>query len=143
MPLHRPPLQEKTFRPYKESDMYKWPKYFFLSLLIVSAMLHAQSTTKLTLFEGARLILGDGQAPIESSAFIVENGHFTSVGRKGEIQASRGAVRVDLTGKTVMPAMVDVHSHFGFLNQKDGSMSKENFNERNLLDHLERYAYHG
>jgi len=42
-----------------------------------------------------------------------------------------------------MPAMVDVHSHFGFLNQKDGSMSKENFNPQNLLDHLERYAYHG
>jgi imidazolonepropionase-like amidohydrolase len=123
--------------------MYKLLTYSLLILLIVSTILHAQSPTKLTFFEGARLILGDGQAPIENSAFIVENGHFTSVGRKGELQASRGAVRVDLTGKTVMPAMVDVHSHFGFLNQKDGSMSKENFNPQNLLDHLQRYAYHG
>ena len=42
-----------------------------------------------------------------------------------------------------MPAMVDVHSHLGFLKQLDGSMSKANFNRDNLLDHLNRYAYHG
>jgi imidazolonepropionase-like amidohydrolase len=105
--------------------------------------LFAQQTSKLTLFEGARLIMGDGKLPIENSAFIVENGRFTSVGRKGELQLPRGAAKVDLTGKTVMPAMIDVHSHFGFLNQKDGSMSKQNFNRENLLDHLQRYAYHG
>ena len=118
-------------------------KISFLFLLIVSSLVHAQRPTKITFFEGARLILGDGKAPIENSAFIVENDHFTSVGRKGELQAPPGAVRIDLAGKTVMPAMVDVHSHFGFLNQKDGSMSKENFNPQNLLDHLQRYAYHG
>jgi len=102
-----------------------------------------QQPRRITLFEGARLILGDGKAPIENSAFIVENDLFTSVGRKGELQAPAGGTHVDLTGKTVMPAMVDAHSHFGFLNQKDGSMSKENFNPQNLLDHLQRYAYHG
>ena len=55
-----------------------------------------------TVFEGARLITGDGSAPIESSAFIVENTHFTRVGRRGELQVPAGAARVDLTGKTVM-----------------------------------------
>src|SRR5579864_3656803 len=103
----------------------------------------AQPATKETLFEGARLIMGDGKAPIESSAFIVDNDRFTSVGRKGELSLPPGAARVDLTGKTVMPAMIDVHSHLGFLKQLDGSMSKENFNRENLLDHLNRYAYHG
>jgi imidazolonepropionase-like amidohydrolase len=114
-----------------------------LLILFVSSAIEAQRTRKITFFEGARLILGDGKAPIENSAFIVENDRFTSVGRKGEIQSPAGAVRIDLTGKTVIPALVDVHSHFGFLNQKDGSMSKENFNPQNLVDHLERYAYHG
>src|SRR5262249_29264376 len=94
------------------------------------------------LFEGARLIAGDGGRPIEASAFLVENTRFARVGRKGEIPLARGASRVDLTGKVVMPAMVDVHSHFGFLNQLDGSMSKANFTRENLLDHLKRYAYH-
>jgi imidazolonepropionase-like amidohydrolase len=111
--------------------------------LLCSLVALAQQTRKVTLFEGARLIMGDGSGPIESSAFIVENDRFTSVGRKGEIQAPPGAARVDLTGKTVTPALIDVHSHFGFLNQRDGSMSKANFNRENLLDHLRRYAYHG
>src|SRR5207244_7032614 len=70
-------------------------------------------TANTTLFEGARLIIGDGSAAIENSAFIIENGRFTRVGKKGQIQIPKGAVRVDLTGKTVMPAMVDAHNHLG------------------------------
>jgi imidazolonepropionase-like amidohydrolase len=112
-------------------------------LLGLSLLAAAQQRGRVTVFEGARLIMGDGGAPIENSAFVVENNRFVTVGRKGEVQAPAGAVRVDLTGKTVIPALIDVHSHFGFLNQRDGSMSKANFNRENLLDHLRRYAYHG
>src|SRR5258706_6839292 len=78
-----------------------------------------------TVFEGARLIAGDGSAPIENSAFIVENNHFTRVGRRNEVPVPAGAVRIDLTGKTVMPSMVDLHGHFGFQNVPEGTMSKE------------------
>jgi len=84
------------------------------SLIVVSMGLSQGNPA--IVFEGARLIMGDGGAPIESSAFIVQNNRFTTVGRKGEVQAPPGAVRVDLTGKTVIPALIDVHSHFGFLN---------------------------
>jgi imidazolonepropionase-like amidohydrolase len=95
------------------------------------------------LYEGARLIMGDGGPPTERSAFIVEGDKFTSVGKRGEISLPRDAAHVNLIGKTVMPAMIDVHSHLGFLNQMDGSMSKANFDRKNLVDHLNRYAYHG
>jgi imidazolonepropionase-like amidohydrolase len=64
-----------------------------------------------TVFEGATLIVGDDSAPIENAAFVVENGRFTAVGRSGEVQAPAGAARVDLTGKTVMPAIIDTHTH--------------------------------
>src|SRR2546421_11756420 len=111
------------------------------SLIVVSMGL--SQGNPITLVEGARLIMGDGSVPIESSAFIVRNNRFTTVGKKGEVQAPPGAARVGLSGKTVIPALIDVHSHFGFLNQRDGSMSKANFNRENLLDHLKRYAYHG
>jgi imidazolonepropionase-like amidohydrolase len=103
----------------------------------------APSRTAVTVFEGARLIVGDGNAPIESSAFVVENDRFTIVGRRGEVTVPQGAAHVDLTGKTVMPAMIDVHSHLGFLDMADMTMSKGNFTRENLTDHLERYAYHG
>src|SRR5712671_2394112 len=101
---------------------------------------HAQ--TSATVYEGARLITGGG-GTIENSAFVVENGRFTSVGRRGELQLPAGAGRVDLTGKTVMPTMVDLHGHLGFQNVPAGTMSKETFTRENLIDHLQRLAFHG
>lgn len=99
--------------------------------------------TAATLFEGARLIVGDRSAPIENSAFLVENRRFTRVGRKGEVEAPAGATRVDLTGKTVMPAIIDLHSHVAFENATTATELKENYTRENLIDHLQRFAYTG
>src|SRR6202030_4620046 len=101
---------------------------------------HAQ--TSATIYEGARLITGGGNT-IENAAFVVENGRFTQVGRRDELQLPAGAGRVDLTGKTVMPTMVDLHGHFGFQNIPAGTMSKETLSRENLIDHLQRLAFHG
>ena len=96
-----------------------------------------------TVFEGARLIVGDGSAPIENSAFVVANTRIVQVGRKGELKAPGGAVHVDLSGKTVMPTMTDLHGHYGFQNVVEGKMAKANFTRENLIDHMERLAYAG
>ena len=96
-----------------------------------------------TWFEGARLIDGNGGAPIETSAFLVEDGVFAWVGRQGEREAPDGADRVDLSGKTVIPALIDAHQHIGLTNVKDGTHSKDNYTLSNLVEHLERSAYHG
>ena len=95
------------------------------------------------LFEGSRLIAGDGAAPIESSAFIVENGRITASGRKGELQVPASATRIDLTGKTVMPALVDAHSHLGYTDVTRMTTAAANYTRENLVDHLRRYAYYG
>jgi imidazolonepropionase-like amidohydrolase len=119
-------------------------RYFLpaVSLLLAACSAQLSSQTRSTLFEGARLITGDG-AVIEDSAFIVENGLFTRVGRRGEIQTPAGATRVDLAGKTVIPAKVDLHGHIGYQHDFDGTMAKEYFTRENLIDHLQRLAYYG
>jgi imidazolonepropionase-like amidohydrolase len=94
------------------------------------------------LFEGGRLIPGDGSTPIENSAFLVENDRFSKIGRKGQLQAP-GAVRVDLTGKTVMPAIVNAHNHLGWAIIKTGEIGKDTYSRENLIDHLRRSAYYG
>ena len=96
-----------------------------------------------TWFEGARLIDGSGGAPVETSAFLVEDGVFAWVGRQGEREAPAGAARVDLSGRTVIPALIDAHQHIGLTNVKDGTHSKDNYTLANLVEHLERSAYHG
>ena len=83
-----------------------------------------------TVFEGARLIAGDGRAPIEDSAFVVENNRFTQVGRRGQVNVPAGAARVDLAGKTVMPAIIDTHTHLAQTREA-------------LVDQLQRLAYYG
>ena len=99
------------------------------------------SAPAVTLYENARLIVGDGSGPIENAAFLVENARFTRVGRRGEIQAPPGAARVDLTGKTVIPALVDGHSHIGYM--KNLTSGAVNYTRDNILDHMHRFAYFG
>ena len=95
---------------------------------------HAQGTGGgLTLFEGARLITGDGSATIEDSAFLVQGDSVTWVGRRGERLPPAGAARVDLTGKTVMPSLIDGHNHIGLVNVRDGSNAKANYTRENLV----------
>ena len=96
-----------------------------------------------TLFEGARLIVGDGGTPIESSAFLIDGDKIVKVGKKGELQLPAGAARVDLTGKTVMPALVDAHTHLGWQVIKTGRIGADTYTRENLVDHLERCAYYG
>tara|TARA_B100000029_G_scaffold505962_1_gene587797 strand:- start:379 stop:1620 length:1242 start_codon:yes stop_codon:yes gene_type:complete len=71
----------------------------------------AVSQANVTAFEGARVIVGDGSGPIEDAVFLVEEDQFRGVGRRGEIEIPVGAARVDLTGRTVMPALIDTHTH--------------------------------
>ena len=83
-----------------------------------------------TVFEGARLIVGDGRAPIEDAVFIVENARFTQVGSRADVQIPDGATRVDLGGKTVMPTLVNAHVHLA--------------SEREArIDQLQHMAYYG
>ena len=95
------------------------------------------------LFEGARLIIGDGRGPIEDSAFLVEGSRITQVGARGRVRTPQGATVVDLRGKTVMPALIDAHSHLGYTDVRTGDTAAAHYTRENLLDHLRRYAYFG
>jgi imidazolonepropionase-like amidohydrolase len=114
---------------------------FSLCLFLVAGCLSAQQGA--ILFEGARLITGDGSAPVENSAFLIENNKFTKVGKKGEVQLPAGAVRINLTGKTVMPSLIDTHTHLGWQVIKTGAIGVDTYTRENLIDHLQRLAYYG
>ena len=120
--------------------------------LAIGASIHAQTRAAVppiqpgpgpVVFEGARLITGDGTPAIEDAAVVVTNGRFTSVGPRASVKAPPGAQVVSLRGKTVMPALVDAHSHLGYTNVAAGTTSAANYTRDNLLDQLRRYAYYG
>ena len=108
-------------------------KLLVLTAIAVTAAWSASMLAQgagVTVFEGARVIVGDGRAPIENATFIVTGNRFTAVGRAADVRVPAGATRVNLAGKTVMPGIIDTHNHL--------SQTREM-----LIDDLKRRAYYG
>ena len=99
--------------------------------LALSACADAPETgsSDAVVFEGARVIVGDGGV-IENAVFVVEDGRFAAVGGAGEVEAPAGAAHMDLAGKTVMPAIVNAHIHLAS-------------DRETRTDQLQHYAYYG
>ena len=102
----------------------------FVALLFVGACAPPPPPSSATVFHGATVIVGDGSDPIENATFVVDEGRFTAVGAGDEVMVPEGAAHVDLTGRTVIPALIDTHVHL--------SVDREA-----LIDDLERRAYYG
>src|SRR5215212_6564896 len=105
------------------------PRVLLALLLAVMSTQRAGAQPGVTVFHGARVIVGDGRA-IENAAFIVDGGRFAWVGILGDAKIPPTAASVDLKGKTVIPAIIDTHTH---LNRERGPL---------VLD-LQRRAYYG
>jgi imidazolonepropionase-like amidohydrolase len=116
---------------------------FFVASLIVlaSCSTPAPEPGAPVLYQGARLITG-GET-IEDSAFLVEKGEFKAVGKRGSVEAPAGTARVDLAGKTVIPALIDAHAHLGWTLLKENRTDTNTYSKENLTDHLRRYSYYG
>jgi imidazolonepropionase-like amidohydrolase len=133
--------------------MHRFRTFVFLGLAVAgAALLNRYSSVsgqqgagpqRPTVFEGARLIVGNASPAIERSAFVVQGRRITAVGRAGAVQIPADAIRVDLTGKTVMPAIVDTHSHLGYYDEVADKEMVDNFTRARVLDHLDRFAYSG
>ncbi|MBI4888340.1 MAG: amidohydrolase family protein [Acidobacteria bacterium] len=122
----------------------------FWRVLVIGGVLLAVTSTSAqqaslpgaaTLFEASVLVPGDGGAPLTDAAFLVQGGLIRSVGRRGQVAVPSGATRVDLAGKTVMPALVNAHGHPGF--QRGLVYGRENYTRDTYLDDLNRAAYFG
>jgi len=100
----------------------------------------SESRPAVRLFTGGRVIVGDGRV-IEDAAFLVRGDRIVRVGSAGDVQAPPEASVVDLSGRTVMPALVNTHAHLGW--ERYTSWGSENFTRENLVDHLHRHAYYG
>jgi imidazolonepropionase-like amidohydrolase len=68
------------------------------------------SERSVTVFEGARLIVGDGRV-IEKATLVVDGTKIVQAGAAADVRVPAGATRVSLAGKTVMPMIIDTHVH--------------------------------
>ncbi len=103
---------------------------FFAIFLFVCAIYGQEKTTA---YINARIIPVVGQ-PIEQGVLLVQNGKITAVGDARTVRLSADVQTVDLQGKTIMPGIVDTHSHIGEGAGADGSAPIQP--EVRLLDSL-------
>ena len=84
---------------------------------------------------GARLIDGTGRAALDNATMLIANGRIQAIGPGVAIPPD--AVRVDVSGKTVMPGLVNAHGHVDAARDSTVPVREQ------LLAQLRTYALYG
>src|SRR5260370_15713765 len=84
-----------------------------IALSVLTGVAGQASAQGVTAYEGARIIVGDGRV-LDNTTLVVSGTKITQVG--GTVPA--GATRVNLAGKTVMPMLLDTHTHLSTTRDK-------------------------
>lgn len=67
--------------------------------------------TNKTFYRGFTLIDGKGAGSVENAGLVVEDSKVVKVGKENEIKVEEDVKTVDLTGKTIIPGMINAHVH--------------------------------
>jgi imidazolonepropionase-like amidohydrolase len=106
---------------------------------IAEAAAPPSDTTVLT---GARIIDGNGGAPIEKGVLVLRGGRILAVGAAGAFKVPRPAVTFDLSGRTIMPGLISAHSHLGLI-QGVSAANPANYTRENVAHQLAQYERYG
>jgi imidazolonepropionase-like amidohydrolase len=92
-----------------------------------------------TAYVGARLIDGTGREPVEDAALVVQGGRILGVGERSGVAIPQGAAVVDLSGRTVIPGLINAHGHVG----DTRGLEAGHYSEENVLEQLRLNARYG
>src|SRR5712671_1980469 len=122
---------------------YKWVMLFvLLGTLAASRRADAQAKAQVIVLKGARLIDGTGRPAIENSVLVIEGDHVVAAGKSGAVSIPKDAVVQDVSGKTIMPALVNLHGHLGLSNNGADSAAGH-YTEENVAKQLNKYLSYG
>src|SRR5260370_23871708 len=110
-------------------------------LLPLAAILSLSAFAEVKVLKNFTLIDGTGQAAIADVAMVIDNGRITRIGSAANIKPPAGAEVIDLTGKFVMPGIINVHGHVG--NTVDMAQNAKFYTRENIEKNLRTYSSHG
>jgi imidazolonepropionase-like amidohydrolase len=90
-------------------------------------------------FIGARLFDGTGADVLEDSVLIVRDGRIVAAGPADSVEVPTGAERVDVSGKTIVPGLINAHGHVSDVL----GLERGHYTEENILRQLRLYARYG
>jgi imidazolonepropionase-like amidohydrolase/Tol biopolymer transport system component len=79
--------------------------------IALNLKLKADAPTGLIALKGARIITMKGDEVIESGTILIENNKIKAIGKTDAVAIPENTKTIDVTGKTIMPGMIDVHAH--------------------------------
>ncbi|KAA3618608.1 MAG: amidohydrolase [Calditrichaeota bacterium] len=62
---------------------------------------------------GARIITMNGDEVIENGTILIKNNRIESIGKTADVTIAEGLKTIDVSGKTIIPGLIDAHSHAG------------------------------
>jgi imidazolonepropionase-like amidohydrolase len=71
----------------------------------------AQAPAPVRAFTGMRLVDGTDRPPIANATIVVRDGRIVAAGAADQVTVPSGAERIALTGKTVIPGLINAHGH--------------------------------
>jgi imidazolonepropionase-like amidohydrolase len=87
---------------------------------LLAAAVPVQAAAETLVFQGARVLPVVGE-PIDVGVIVVRDGRIEAVDRAGAVRAPAGARVIDVSGKVIVPGLVDTHSHLGEVSGGDRS----------------------
>ena len=81
--------------------------------VVVTVAISGQQPSAVVALVGARVIDGTGAAPIANATILVTNGRIERIGPTASLQVPAGATRIDVSGRTIIPGLVNAHGHLG------------------------------
>jgi imidazolonepropionase-like amidohydrolase len=122
---------------------YKWVMLFvLLGTLVACPRADAQAKTQQIVLKGARLIDGTGRPVIENSVLVIEGDHVVAAGKSGAVSIPKDALVQDVSGKTIMPALINLHGHLG-LSSNGADSIPGHYTQENVVKQLNKYLAYG
>ena len=109
--------------------------------LLLSLALAATLPAQVTVLQNVDLIDGAGAPPKRGVSIVISGGRIRDIRPAAQLKPPSGASVLDLTGKTVMPGIINLHGHVGLV--KGLTQARENYTRDNIEAHLRAYASYG
>ena len=90
-------------------------------------------TPGLQAFVGARIIDGTGDATVDDGVLVVRDGRIEAVGGRDAVDIPPDAEQIDVTGRTIMPGLINAHGH----------VNPSPYTEESVESQLALYARYG
>jgi imidazolonepropionase-like amidohydrolase len=111
------------------------------ALLAASLLNSGASWAETTVLKNVTVIDGTGAPAMANSAIVMTNGKIAWVGPVASLKAPSDAKVEDMSGKFVMPGIIDAHVHIGLMH--DVTQDEKYFTPENVNADLKQYAAYG